>query len=163
MGWGGWGVTGFIPQTHNVRFEPEREIKKGPDDSQHGLWLSLPLASSLLGSWPDYIKASRCHNWVRWVRLTWRDFQQPPATNLQSDWTSRLTESWLVEFFQRRVGRSGDLAGRDIYSKLSGHEEEILSKMQEKVLFTQRRAAAALCIVLLVLAQQVSGSTYGSY
>ena len=30
-------MTGFIPQTHNVRFEPEREIKKGPDDSQHGL------------------------------------------------------------------------------------------------------------------------------
>ncbi|XP_030285479.1 liver-expressed antimicrobial peptide 2 [Sparus aurata] len=27
--------------------------------------------------------------------------------------------------------------------------------MQEKVLFTQRRAAAAVCIVLLVLAQQV--------
>lgn len=35
--------------------------------------------------------------------------------------------------------------------------------MQEKVLFTQRRAAAAVCIVLLVLAQQVSGSNYGSY
>lgn len=31
------GVTGFIPQTHNVRFEPEREIKKGLDDTQRGL------------------------------------------------------------------------------------------------------------------------------
>lgn len=68
-----WPHLGIFLQTQNVTFGPEKtdkEWERGVDCDS----FSLPPAASLLGSWAWLYKGepslrSRCHSWVRWVRL----------------------------------------------------------------------------------------------
>lgn len=162
-----YNETGTDRFTFNVTFGPEKKDKeRGGGHSMDCGSLSLPLSRSLslLRSWPGYIKASRCNS-LRWVRLTCRDSRQ----------LLWLMKTWRTLILHNLNRTRCNLSRKSWPSCSSLRNQRFLSetefvgcwkvvrllrqkpvKMQTKDFIIQRKAAVALGIVLLMLAQQVS-------
>lgn len=126
----------------------KREIKKGVDDTAWTVTLSsLPLAPFPLGSWPVCIKRELVRAWV-FAESGW--LQEAPGYPATYENLTQVIPSRRVLWERRRC------------SRFFQPSEHLIWTMQRRVLFTQRKAAVALCMVLLVLAQQVSGGPWFS-